>query len=332
MYYGDEKKKQMARSILPSTRSRWARFEQRRINKQNRQKVRQELHKALYDEDYREEGDFYAEPDWGWYVRERQEGDKLNHFMKWAEEITKDVPRDDRLAKIKAILPDNLIGWHAVSHLEFRDHFMTDAELDNQRWYYRDRKDPEIKANRRRQEEARQEREHRLLREIVEDNRIHRLLNQWMNRHHKTNEWHLGYTTKTRTIKDKMGIGDWVWTTQRKQQIPITELVGPEEPRLLGGLGDIEDFLRDLDEACRKPRVKVEPFLKRDIRNTRYYWRNKPPTVPTYVWESIQEYQVNPDRHPEWRRAMRAFLNLYEKAENLQDLTHKTRHSVLKGW
>ena len=44
--------------------------------------------------------------------------DKLNHFMRWAIAATADLPIEDRLPNLQAMLPDGLVGRHAMSHLQ----------------------------------------------------------------------------------------------------------------------------------------------------------------------------------------------------------------------
>lgn len=44
-------------------------------------------------------------------------------FLRWAEAITAHLPAADRIGAMRAILPSNLIGRHAVTHLELVEHF-----------------------------------------------------------------------------------------------------------------------------------------------------------------------------------------------------------------
>ena len=122
MYYGNEKVRQMARSILPSSRkgaarARWA---LRAAKKRNRAEVRVELRKVLRDEDHEADNDVdllaYPDAEIRRIVRDRRSADKLAHFEKWAVEVTADIVEPDgRLAKMRGVLPKGLIGDHAVN-------------------------------------------------------------------------------------------------------------------------------------------------------------------------------------------------------------------------
>lgn len=58
---------------------------------------------------------------WDYIVEDRRGADKLNHFLRWAYETTKDLDPGDRYVHFKKILPDNLIGHHALSHMRMWD-------------------------------------------------------------------------------------------------------------------------------------------------------------------------------------------------------------------
>ena len=53
-------------------------------------------------------------------VRERRYADKVAPLTRWAIGSTKDVRPEDRLSRLATTLPKNLIGAHAMSHLELR--------------------------------------------------------------------------------------------------------------------------------------------------------------------------------------------------------------------
>lgn len=130
MLYGPEKAREIARSILPSTRRRSTRTDLAYLKRASRRRVRQTLHDwAGYDDPLEFEGHIwdYHSPNphhdgyWGGLsaiVDDRRNGDKLGALLKWAPAVTAhlDDP-EDRYMAIKAILPDNLIGRHALSHL-----------------------------------------------------------------------------------------------------------------------------------------------------------------------------------------------------------------------
>lgn len=147
MIYGDEKARNMARSILPSKRRRGARMDKQALKRRNRHAVRQNLHDWKRHADPLEyEGhirDYYSEPrGWGndnihMIVQERRDADKLAAMQRWAVKHTAHLKDpEDRYNLMKRTLPDNLPGRHALSHLEFMDEFAHD-----ERWtYWRNRR------------------------------------------------------------------------------------------------------------------------------------------------------------------------------------------------
>jgi len=63
-------------------------------------------------DDWDEKTDLRAYPDGE--IRQlvycRRAADKLNHFERWAIEVTKHLPLEDRLGHMRAVLPRGLIG------------------------------------------------------------------------------------------------------------------------------------------------------------------------------------------------------------------------------
>lgn len=117
------KSRDMARSILPSrARSPTAHLELTR--RANRRATGQKLSyirrgSRAGHEDWDERWDLRAYPDVeiAMIVRWRRGADKLNHFERWAVQVTKPLPVEDRLGHMRAMLPGGLIGEHAMSHL-----------------------------------------------------------------------------------------------------------------------------------------------------------------------------------------------------------------------
>lgn len=135
MLYGQDKAREIARSVLPSTRRRSARQDAARLKRSTRRLARRSLRDwASHTDPYEYEGHIYDydEPSpchayWGTIKNvmwERRNGDKLGALLRWAPAVTAhlDDP-EDRYMAMKAVLPDNLIGRHALSHLEFMDEF-----------------------------------------------------------------------------------------------------------------------------------------------------------------------------------------------------------------
>jgi len=296
MIYGDAKARQMARSILPSTRRKSARDNLRAIKQRNRSRTRLEL--RLLNEDYepRDGVDltYYPMGEIRYEVRERREADKIKHFMSWAVKVTEDIPEPDgRLAKMRTILPDGLIGEHALDHLRFMD------EFDRRTRLYKAPTAEEIKACR----TQRHERRIRLLQEIVKSGWGHKMLNRRIS--HTTTAWEIQKTTRVVTPE---GI-----TTLKNNC--TTEFHGPTVARKLGGLGDVETFLADLYRAANTPVVKVEPYMDRTERTARYLYFNSLQVRHTFINEYVRTTRANPDYHPEWLKSVDAFIDAWETAK-----------------
>lgn len=122
----------MCRSILPSSARKSARDNLASWKRNHRRGIRQRLHDAQgYDWlDY--EG--FVDTDTnrplsgsGWdriithIVVNRRNSDKVGPIMAWARATAATLPGDDydKYMWFKRTLPDNLIGRHALSHIEF---------------------------------------------------------------------------------------------------------------------------------------------------------------------------------------------------------------------
>lgn len=130
----DEKRRDMCRSILPSTARKAARDNKALLKRSHRRHIRQQLHEwGSFDDPYDFEG--FAHEDTNrplvkgnpWVdtiqdvVDERRVHDKVGPLVRWVEAIKDDLPGEDDEAKfhaLKKLLPDNLIGRHALSHVD----------------------------------------------------------------------------------------------------------------------------------------------------------------------------------------------------------------------
>lgn len=147
MTYGASKERDMVRSVLPSTRRKGARHDLRNTKQGHRASLRQELRqigKGLYSEDVIDNYDeaaadlnFYPNAEIREIMRDRRNGDKLSAFLAWAPHQVKDVRLEDRLSKMRKMMPDDVTGRHAVSHLEWEDAFA--VPHDSFRWFYYNR-------------------------------------------------------------------------------------------------------------------------------------------------------------------------------------------------
>lgn len=138
----DEKNKNMQRSVLPSNRRRAARQERRAIHGRARARERNAL--AQHRNDYEA-----AEPDFQegrrkaatkWMVLDRRAADKIGPLTRWAVRIIerKPVLRDaalaDQVAYFASRLPTDLIGRHAVFHIELALRWRFHPESASRYW------------------------------------------------------------------------------------------------------------------------------------------------------------------------------------------------------
>ena len=108
-----DKLRDMVRSILPSKNREAARAAKALTNRVHRRGVRVHLH-----HDDRDRVDLTRAASQSSNVQWRRGGDKLNHFIRWCEQITAGMTTDDALSYVRAILPRTLVGDHAYGHWE----------------------------------------------------------------------------------------------------------------------------------------------------------------------------------------------------------------------
>lgn len=126
MHNHHEKARDMARSVLPSTRRRGARMHRSHAHARERHRVRAALHEvATYDDPDDYEGDltWEARRAISEMVGERRAADKVAPLMRWAERtverdpVLRDASFEQRVAHFRRLLPRDLIGRHALNHL-----------------------------------------------------------------------------------------------------------------------------------------------------------------------------------------------------------------------
>lgn len=295
--YGDEKKLQMARSILPSKARGAARWRKAEIKRNNRRAINQKLHLAARDHEFVEEEDLTEFPDaelisamW-----DRRGRDKLNHFERWAVEITADLPKEDRLGYMRSILPKNLIGDHALLHLRFRDEFAIDEFKYRRAGYHYYTKV---------QRELSREDKAQLLYDIIVDGRAHRMLNRLLRERHSGVRWVVRYEeytdTRTRWV-DGRPVFDSFKTLRA-----VYEKVGPEA-RYPTGIGDIYSFFDDISKAARGySKITVPPYVQKIVKASG-------PGMDPIIDEKVETTRRNPDFHPEWATAFDLFLRCWLK-------------------
>ena len=147
MLHGPEKRREIGRSVLPSTRRKGARDDLAALRRSNRRAVRQDL-RAIATPRRRDglvealdnlAADLrrYPNADIRYTVSYRRGGDKLGALFRWAHATTRRLPVEERLDAVRRLFDDNLIGRHAISHLEWDDHFRVPSDHEP-RWLFRD--------------------------------------------------------------------------------------------------------------------------------------------------------------------------------------------------
>lgn len=255
MIYGKNKALDMSRSLLPSTRGKGAREDKNDLKRAVRHSIRNELHKATIDPEYYDDcsTDFEAYPDHdiSEVVWERRQGDKTHPFERWAEAITKKVDQDSRLTYVKSLVPEGVIGDHALSHLEWKEHFASRAEKDLDENIRLNRQENRI--NNRFEKPAKKYFTHEerieLLHKIIEDGRLHRELNKFMDEH-SGRPWPTE-TERSRVFNEV--------TNQWEIKVKTIHLSFPPNTkrgiRKLLGIHDIENYLKDISNLYRQPPI-----------------------------------------------------------------------------
>ncbi len=123
----DQKIKDMAESVLPSTGRQAARQQRRSLHHAERARTRTAMHNWVGSTD-REYLDVHPAStyrrDIGELVYDRRAGDKVAPLVRWAlrkvdtDPALMSCPYPEQVDAFRALLPDNLIGRHALSHIE----------------------------------------------------------------------------------------------------------------------------------------------------------------------------------------------------------------------
>jgi hypothetical protein len=123
----NQKRRDMASSVLPSTIGPRAQRERRNIHRTERAGVRAMLHHAYLaggEDGFDDIVDLPLQRSrLEEFVYDRRMADKVAPLIRWARRIVetdpglRDATVDERLAYFRAILPTNLSGRHALSHL-----------------------------------------------------------------------------------------------------------------------------------------------------------------------------------------------------------------------
>jgi hypothetical protein len=147
--YGDEKRRQMARSTLPSTSRKGARDDLRNVKQHSRACVRQNLRvlnrgfalaedvEGAYDEssfDWNQ----YPDTEIRYIMYDRRDREKLGPALRWAPSQVEHLRIEDRLSYMYTIMPDTVAGRHAVGHIGDLEEF--EIEDRNYFGYYYSKK------------------------------------------------------------------------------------------------------------------------------------------------------------------------------------------------
>jgi hypothetical protein len=133
--YGEKKIKDIAEGILPATRNaaRAGRKARRSIHKTARARTRMELIAG----DDGVAASTLARHAIVQQMWRRRQADNLSALFRWAEKTTRHISDpEDRYLAVQAVLPNNLIGRHALSHIAYIEGFRKPGD-DPDRWRYR---------------------------------------------------------------------------------------------------------------------------------------------------------------------------------------------------
>lgn len=124
----NEKARDMARSVLPSTARKAASKQRASIHGRERARLRAALNelRTIGDpDDFEGDLTWIARRDVEEMVDDRRGADKVGPLLAWAERLVETVPAltdaslEDREVYFRKILPSGLIGNHAISHLRW---------------------------------------------------------------------------------------------------------------------------------------------------------------------------------------------------------------------
>lgn len=226
MVYGEQKARDMARSLLPSTWRKGARRKRAGHHRTARRQTHEELVQLARDVEEADALDFTeveeAEArglrDLVW---ERRAADKVNPFIRWATVVTKELPQESRLSFVRGSMPRGVIGEHAVQHLKWAPAFENPREREwrQERW---GRRSASGWLDRGEYAE--------LLRGVLRAGG-HGLFNRWLRARHIAHH-------EKRPSKGPAPV-DWGRYTQKKVRLRV----GAIEPRLLLGMHDVLPFL-----------------------------------------------------------------------------------------
>jgi hypothetical protein len=143
-----EKTKDMIESVLPSTARKRSREQRRLIHKRARARQRVALAevRATYDDASVDFRDGRRRSELKWMVLDRRAADNVGALTRWAAAVVaadaslRDAPLHVQIAHFAAVLPPDLIGQHALQHIEWALTYLVQRPpLDARRGSWRSR-------------------------------------------------------------------------------------------------------------------------------------------------------------------------------------------------
>lgn len=252
MVYGEQKSRDMARSLLPSRWRKGARQERAFHHRAARRHTHEEMARLARDpeeSDGLDLSDVEGEEARGLraVVCHRRGADKVNPFIRWATAVTKELPHESRLSFVRGCMPRGVIGEHALQHLKRAPAFEDPREREwwMRRWGGRSHRDEMDRG-----EYA------ELLRGVLRAGG-HGLFNRWMRARHIA-------AAEMRRVPE-VGSPDWGRYIERKVRLRS----GAIEPRLLLGMHDVLPFLDAVGRWA--PRFRTVPAYRPNTVNPEWF-------------------------------------------------------------
>jgi hypothetical protein len=174
MVHGEDKARDMARSLLPSRWRKGARKERALIHQGTRREPRETLSRLAREPEGWEETPTPRDTsrrEIRQLVRHRRWADKVHPFIRWATAITRELPRESRLSHVRGLLPEGVIGEHALVHIKGIEDFENAAERQRRKaWWGRGARSQWLERG----EQA------QLLRQVLQAPDGHRAFNRWL--------------------------------------------------------------------------------------------------------------------------------------------------------
>lgn len=128
--YGEEKRRDMSRSLLPSSRRKGAKYDLNSIRRNARREARQALRKGDWDDEVVTE---FPTHRIRYAAFDRRDGDNVAAIMRWAPKVAAHHRIEDRMSYVRSLMPDSIIGWHAMTHIRYAEGMDT-QRFDNWVW------------------------------------------------------------------------------------------------------------------------------------------------------------------------------------------------------